>query len=216
MQNLATDHADALGLSGDTLIRECGAVWMIARQYIRLRRPIAYSDALRITTWHRGADKTPTVLRDFDIFAGEERVGEAVMSWVLANVATRKLVKPLSVPIVADSKRPAAVKDIVPAKIPLPEGMAKVLTRTVNYSDTDINGHMNNTRYADVACDALRYDRHSGRFIAEAQFNYLQESFPGDELDIFAAQHGGTHYVRGADGGGKPRFDVSLTILAIG
>ena len=212
VQNLSTAHANALGVGGDRMIAACGAVWMIVRQCLSLSRPIVYTDKLRITTWHRGPDKTPTVLRDFDIFVDDERVGEAVISWVLADIESRRLVKPLSVQILADSPRPAKVKDIVPAKIKMPDGLTQVMSRTVNYSDTDINGHMNNTKYADIACDAIRYDRLKNRFISEVQLNYLHESFPGDEINVLCAQHEPARYVRGTDSQGQPRFDVSLSL----
>ena len=212
MQNIATDHGEALGLGGRIMVAEYGAVWMMARTYLKLSRPIMNGDELRIITWHRGADKTAIVKRDFDIFIGDEYVGEAVISWVIADIASRRLMKPLSMPIVAVSSVPDVVKDIIPQKIKPPEGMVQEMVRIVRYSDTDINGHMNNTKYADIACDAVRYERMSGKFISEVQINYLQECFPEEELIILRGEQGGIEYVRGADKDGKARFDVSLKI----
>ena len=212
IQNIATDHGNALGVGGDVMAAEYGAVWMMARVCIRLFRPIAHGDELRITTWHRSADKTPIVNRDIDIFVGEKHVGEAVIAWVIVDLAERKLVKPLSLPCVVNSLRPSTVKDITPAKLKPPEHMAQEFVRVVRYSDTDINGHMNNTKYVDIACDAIQYDRFIGKFISEAQINYLHECFPGEELIIFRGEQDGCEYVRGTDSNGKARFDVSLKI----
>jgi len=212
MQNIATDHANSFGLGGDKMVADYGAVWMMARMYVRLSRPIANGDELRLTTWHRGADKTAVVNRDFDIFAGDERIGEAVISWVIVDVALRKLVKPLALTIVADSPVPRVVKDIVPAKIKPPEHMTQEMTRIVRYSDTDLNGHMNNTKYVDIACDAVQYEKLAGKFISEVQINYMQECFPGEELMISRGEQDGLEYVRGADKEGKVRFDVGLRI----
>jgi len=189
-----------------------GVVWMMARMYLRLFRPIVYGDELRMSTWHRGVDKSPIVLRDFDIFVGSERVGEAVISWIVASLATRKLVKPSSIPMIAESPKPAQVKDITPAKIKTPDGMTRQMSRVVSYSDTDINGHMNNTKYADIACDVIRFVTRGGQFISEAQLNYIYESFPGDEIIIFCAEQDSTHYIRGTDLQGQARFDVSLKL----
>jgi len=212
MQNIATDHANSFGLGGDKMVADYGAVWMMARMYVRLSRPIANGDELRLTTWHRGADKTAVVNRDFDIFAGDERIGEAVISWVIVDVALRKLVKPLALTIVADSPVPCVVKDIVPGKIKPPEYMTQEMTRIVRYSDTDLNGHMNNTKYVDIACDAVQYEKLTGKFISEVQINYMQECFPGEELMISRGEQDGLEYVRGADKEGKVRFDVGLRI----
>jgi len=212
MQNIATDHADSFGLGGDTMVTEYGAVWMMARMCVRITRPIVSGDKLRLTTWHRGADKTAIVNRDFDIFVGDEHVGEAVISWVIADIASRRLMKPLSMSVVANSPRPNIVKDIVPAKIKPPEHMAQEFVRTVRYSDTDINGHMNNTKYVDIACDAIHYEKLSGKFISEVQINYLHECFPGEDLLILRGVQDGLEYVRGTDKDGRARFDVSLKI----
>ena len=216
LQNMATEHADLLGIGGDVILAEHGAFWMMARLYLRLNRPIAFADReIAIHTWHRGATKSAIIYRDFDFFAGGEHLGEAVISWVLADVRDRKLVKPASIPEIRESPRPERVKDIVPAKIKLPEGLSQAMVRQVYYSDTDINGHMNNTKYADIACDAIRYENCCDQFLSELQINYLCECFPGDELFILRGGDGDIHYVRGTDAAGKNRFDVSMRLGVI-
>ncbi|MCL2368070.1 MAG: thioesterase [Oscillospiraceae bacterium] len=213
LQNLATDHAEVLGFGGDCIEAEYGAVWMMVRMDVRLTRPIAYDEALEIHTWHRGAPKSSVmVLRDFEVFAGGALVGEATMAWILADIASRRIMKPGKIQRLADSPRPERIKETIPAKIQMPDGLTKAMTRTIVYSDTDINGHMNNTKYADIACDAIRYEGIEGRFIAGVQINYLHECFPGDEIEVLCREVEDAHYVRGADFTGKSRFEVCLTL----
>lgn len=51
----------------------------------------------------------------------------------------------------------------------------------MHYSDTDVNGHVNNTRYADFACDAVELDRlPENQFLTEMQIGYLAECRRGD------------------------------------
>jgi len=110
LQNMATEHALELGLDGDKMIREHGVVWMMARLHLELMRPISFDDgAITIHTWHRGMGKTAAVFRDFDIFVGDERVGEAVTSWVLADIRDRKIVKPSSLSALLGNLRPTIV-----------------------------------------------------------------------------------------------------------
>ena len=55
----------------------------------------------------------------------------------------------------------------------------------MGYSDTDINGHVNNTRYADFVCDALRLEGlPRSRFLSELQIGYTAESRAGDVLTL--------------------------------
>jgi len=212
LQNMATEHALLLEIDGEKMIREYNAVWMLARLHLALARPIAYPDELTIRTYHRGATRAAAIYRDFDLFVGDELIGEATMSWVLADIRERRIIKPGSIPPVADSPRPAAVKDLIPEKIKTPSEMRAAMVRPVTYSDTDINGHMNNTKYADIACDVIRFDLCRGQFISQVQINYLQECFPGDDILVQRAEAGGAHFVRGTDSAGQARFEVRIRL----
>jgi len=215
LQNIATEHAEILGVGGDKVMAEHGAFWLIVRLYLKLNRPIRFGEALTIQTWHRGVIKSATIHRDFDLLVGDELIGEAVMSWVLADMEGRKIIKPGSVPALAASPRPAHVKEIIPAKVKMPDALEQAMVRPVYYSDTDLNGHMNNTKYADIACDAIQYDRCRGQFISEVQINYLHECFPGDEILVLRGEQDGVHYVRGTDTTGKNRFEVGMKLDSI-
>ena len=67
---------------------------------------------------------------------------------------------------------PDNVKEKQLKLIHTPKNRKKIYTKTVRYSDLDINGHMNNTKYADVLVDALSVDELKDRFISEMQLNY--------------------------------------------
>lgn len=110
LQDMATDHAEILGIERDYLLEEYHAVWILVRTWYKLLRPLKMGQTLRIKTWHRGA-KSLTVYRDFDFYVGEEYVGEAVAAWVIADIDSRKMLRPGSVPHMAQSPVPEAVKE---------------------------------------------------------------------------------------------------------
>ena len=214
MQNMATDHAEILGFDAERMTREHSAVWIMTRSLLQLKRPIRMGEALCIHTWPRPISRSISVFRDFDLFVDGEHVGEATMSWVLADIENRRMLKPSTISALVESPCPAVVKGVVPGKIQMPETLTPQMRRPVYYSDTDVIGHMNNTKYADIACDAIHYERCEAQFIAEMQINYLQESFPGDELPILHGVEDDVHYIRGTDGNGKSRFEVRLVLGA--
>ena len=215
LQHAATEHAISTGFGGDRMIADHRAMWLLARAHLIQFRPIVVEDAcVEVSTWCRDIGNSPIVLRDFDIVVGDELVGEAVTSWALVNVDTRKIVKPNTIPDLYKETYPDRAKDILPRKIMPPANMEKVMLRPVYYSDTDINGHMNNVKYADIACDVLQYDKIHNAFISEVLINYLQESFPGDQLIVLHAEKDGRHYVRGTNEDERSRFDVRLTLSA--
>ena len=85
--------------------------------------------------------------------------------------------------------------------------------RTLHYSDADVNGHVNNARYADFVCDALHLEKlGAGQFVSSLQVGFLHECRPGEALDLWVGQGEGTHYVHGTGLQGDSRFDAALTL----
>lgn len=75
-----------------------------------------------------------------------------------------------------------------------------------------MNGHVNNIKYADFVCDALRMeDLGPDRFVSSLQVGYQAECRAGETVDLFTGAAQGLQYVHGT-GGGKTRFDAAVTI----
>ena len=91
MQEAATEHTVRLGISSEDLARK-GAIWMLARMRYTLFRPIRGGEVLRVKTWGR-PPQGAYVLRDFELYVGEERVGEAVSVWVLGDLGHHSLLR---------------------------------------------------------------------------------------------------------------------------
>ena len=193
-----------------TLAAEDGAFWMLARSWYRLSRPLNYEDRLTIRTWHRGG-KSAIMYRDYDILVNGQPVGESVSAWVLANVNSRKLMRLSAIPELEGTGGGALCKTMTLAKLRQPGDLREAERRPMRYSDSDLNGHVNNTRYADFACDAVGMERLSGdRYLAELQIGYLAECRPGEVLTLQTSGLGDSRFVRGVDDAGKPRFESAL------
>ena len=210
LQNAATLAAEDGGFSREVLVERYGAFWMLARSWFHLERPLYWEDEITIRTWHRGG-KRAMMYRDYDIFAGGQQVGESVSAWVLASLQGHKLLRLGSIAELAETGGGALCKTMTLAKLHQPEGLLRKERRLMRYSDTDLNGHVNNTRYADFACDALELEGlPKDRFLAEMQIGYLAECRPGDRLDIQVGGKGDSRYVCGVDESGKSRFESAL------
>ncbi|MEG2421843.1 MAG: thioesterase, partial [Oscillospiraceae bacterium] len=98
-------------------------------------------------------------------------------------------------------------------KLRLPEELQLEESRRLHYGDADVNGHVNNARYADFLCDTLHLETMgAGRFVSQLQLGYLAECRPGEQLNLYTAQEGEKRYVRGTDQQKTPRFDGFLTL----
>ena len=95
----------------------------------------------------------------------------------------------------------------------MPERFDGVSLREMRYSDTDINGHINNIRYADFACDALHLERYGeGRFVRSFQLDYITECMAGETLSIDTAVNGNELYAHGVGEDGAERFLCAMTL----
>jgi len=92
LQEAATRASMALKVSGPEALEKYNTMWMINRIWVEVDAPIRWNDALTIKTWHRGASGASTY-RDFDIFRGGEKIGQAVTSWVMVYADTHKLMR---------------------------------------------------------------------------------------------------------------------------
>lgn len=212
LQEAATAAACALHASRDEMLDKYNAFWMLARVWYRLDEPLKWGERLRIRTWHRGG-RGASSYRDFDLFVNDAPVGEAVSLWVLANAQTHKPVRMAGIEEFQGTDGGALCKTRLLNKVRMPPDMTCAGTRSFRYSDLDVNGHVNNVRYADIVCDALHLERMGAeRFVSSLQVGYQAECRVGETVDLTTGSDGGAQYVHGADGAGKTRFDAMLTL----
>lgn len=210
-QDMATDHAEIMGLTRSYLMENFNACWLVVRSWYCLQKPLKLGQTLTIRTWHRGAAPL-IVYRDFDLYVGDELVGEAVAAWVVADVVSRKMLRPRDIEGIVNSPVPETVKALQLRPIRRPADPECVFSRTVRYSDLDVNGHMNNTKYADLILDAFTPEEMKGNYIAEMQLNYSQECKWGETLAVVRKFDGDGCYIDGCCEDGERRFEATLQL----
>lgn len=212
LQEAATSAACELHVSRDEMLAAYNVFWMLVRVWYRLDRPLHWDEGLTVRTWHRGG-RGAAMYRDFDLFVDGVQVGEAVSTWVLADIGTRKLFQLSKVMEFEGTTGGALCKDRTLHRVRLPKDLPLVEKRRLHYSDCDVNGHVNNARYADLVCDAVDLGTAGkGRFVSSLQVGYLAECRAGETLDIHTSEADGTWYVRGCGDGGEARFDAALEL----
>lgn len=208
LQRAITEHSQIVGTSRDDMLEKYNCYWMVLRIWLRLKRPIIWGETLTVRVTVRKPVGT-RVYRDCDLYIGQEHVGEAVTMWVLANRKTKRPIPLENLPELPNENLDT-VKSILLSRIKFPEKMELHDRRKLYYSDTDINGHINNTRYVDLACDAAELNiRPHGVFMQEILISYVNECFAGEELEIFRGKENGHLYFHGI-GNGADKFDCTI------
>lgn len=206
LQDAAGLAADMFHAANPQMIARHGHCWMVVRTRYTLERPLRWRDKLTVKTWHRGGAK-PLMYRDFDLIVNGEKAGEALSIWVLVNLADHSMTRPDDFPEFPGTDGGALIRTTSLPRLRLPADMPAGEVRALHYSDTDANGHVNNTRYADFICDALAlHQSPPGTFVRQMQVEYLHECRAGETLTLHTMERDGQHFVLGAGADGSPRF----------
>ena len=212
LQEAATQASLALHISGPEALEKYNALWMVTRNWVELDEPIHWNDLLTIRTWHRGAGGASSY-RDFDIVRDGKVIGQGVSLWVLVEATEHKLMKMKGLAEFQGTDGGVLNKSIKLRRASMPENFDSQSVREMRYSDTDINGHINNIHYADFACDAIHLERYGkGKFVRTFQLDYITECMAGETLSIDTAVDGNNLYVRGVGGDGAERFLCAMTL----
>lgn len=215
LQEAATQAALALGVSGPEILKKYHCMWMVTRNWAELDAPLRWNDQITVKTWHRGASGASTY-RDFDLFRDGRPIGQATSVWVMADVDQRKLFRIKDLTEFQGTDGGELKKSIRLRRPAMPEEFDGRARRELGYSDTDINGHVNNAHYADFACDSLHLERLGrDRFIRSFQIGYVSECRAGETLWVDTAARGDELFARGQGEDGGERFDFTLTLAGL-
>ena len=80
-----------------------------------------------------------------------------------------------------------------------------------SYSRCDMNGHLNNTRYADILCDALPWSVWEQGTVQDLLLFYHREVPRGESFTLSRARTGEKQYYFNGEREGKSAFEASIT-----
>ena len=206
LQEAATDHAAILGAGREKTL-DRGILWIVTLQQAVIRRMPRYDEPVQIVTWP-GKPKLMLLPRYYVI---EDEQGntliEASSFWALMDQNTRKTIFPEQSGIAFSDVQTGS--GIALPRPPQSPQTGETSTFSVPYSYIDQNGHMNNTRYFDLAEDhmppALR-----ARETRKVQTEYAREVLPDTEITLKHEVRGDTFLICGESAGQK-LFRLSLS-----
>lgn len=212
LQEAATQAALELGVAGPQIMEKYNCLWMVTRNWVDLDAPLRWNELITVKTWHRGASGASSY-RDFDLFRDGKPIGQGVSVWVMVDADEHKLFRMKNLTEFQGTDGGELCKSVRLRRPAMPGQFDARTRRDLRYSDTDINGHVNNIHYADFACDSLHLERQGrGKFVRAFQIGYVSECQAGETLWVDTAVQGDQLFARGEGGDGTERFDFSLTL----
>lgn len=195
MEESACYSADELGF-GYSVLQPKNIGFVIVNWHIQFFRPVRLGEKLTVHTWPIKPQKI-IVMRDFEFFVGEEKVGVATSRWGLVNLSdfsvlpTTMVFRPDSV---YNEERSVAVTNW---KIPRIQSETCTYSKVISYSDYDHYYHVNNTKYADLLMDAFSVDELEGKFFKNVNVSYIKQTKFAEKLDVYRSFTGEKWLIEG-------------------
>ncbi len=214
-QDMATEHAERLGVGRDILQND-NLIWVLTSARADIERYPVWNENIFIETWPLKPDKV-NFERDFLVYdENNDIIARAVTNWVIIDINSRKLKRSKAI----NSEFPDAGRersiDCSLGRINANVNMSEAYSKTVGYSDIDMNEHLNNSKYLDYIMDCFSVEDHKNYFTKSIEVNYIHEALPGDTIILkkgIDEEDGSTVYVEGINDGNsltvfKSRFKV--------
>ena len=207
-QEASIAHTEELGM-GRHMTLDRGLLWIVTHQRAEIARMPEYDETVTLRSWP-GETMHLLFPRYYDV-TGEDGTVLVRSSafWALIDEAERKMVVPaehgITVPA-ADEPPCLELPGLPPV---LPERNRESFTAPFSY--IDLNGHMNNARYFDLAEDRIG-EAAEGKRLQSVSVSYGAEIRFRQEITVTVGHEGDAWSVLGtAPEGKKPLFRMHFT-----
>ena len=174
-------HSDLAGY-GLKQIEETKISWVLLHWKFKVLKRIKYSDGkLRVKSWSRGAVHACTI-RDFEIYnSNNELCVVGTSKWALIHLENG-LMRLTPELLESYGTEPNIAIDFDFKKIKEPDTYLSVYNYTVSRRDLDINSHMHNLNYLDLAYETLPEDVWNNNTFDNVEIMYKKGALLGDKL----------------------------------
>ena len=174
-ENIGTYHSDLAGY-GPNDIERVRVSWVLLDWKLKVIKRPKYGQTLNVNTWGRTMKKFYTY-RDFEMFDEHNNLcAIGTSKWTLVNIDTGKLEK-LSEEVFEkyqiESKSVFNEEEL--DKLKELDNFSSEIEYKVSRRDIDINGHMHNLYYLDLAYDALPKEVFEQRPFNNVRIQYKKE-----------------------------------------
>ncbi|NLM09643.1 MAG: acyl-ACP thioesterase [Clostridiaceae bacterium] len=215
-QDTASMNVEKLGIGVDTLLERYSISWVLTKILVEINRIPAWNEKITVETWPHKPKKYEF---DRDYRVRDEKgnvIVSAISNWVLLDINTREIKKSEIIssdypvfPFIEERALDSRIRKLRPFG-----QLEAVYRKVIGYSDTDVNGHINNAKYIDYIMDCFSIEDHKKHTVKSIQVNYIKEVFPGDALVIFKdISKANLIYIEGVnEADQKPAFSAELII----
>ena len=196
LENLGNMHSEIAGY-GVTDMDRTRVSWILLSWKVKVIKRSKINDELNVKTWSAGIDRY-FAFRDFEV---TDQYGDivciATSAWSMINIDTGKICKmddEISRKYTQEDKH-IFDNEMKREKIAVPEDFESSGRFKITRSMIDLNKHLHNVYYYDIAREALPEDIVFEQEFDEFEILYKKEIKLEEEVEYYYTQKDGYHYV---------------------
>ncbi len=213
LEDISSYHSDSLGF-GARNMETTRLAWLLLEWRVHIHRHMQYGESYRVTTWSRGVCSPCTTLRDFEIFDEEGNLCVSASSkWTPVDAIEKKLLRVTNELLTiygTEEKQAFAEGELL--RLREPKNYAFEMPYRIRRKEIDLNGHLHNLCYLDIALEVLPDEVYHTRDFKDIRITYRKE-IKADEKDITCkyTEENGTHTIGIYGNNGTLRAVVALS-----
>ena len=188
-------HSNLVGF-GLKDIEKTKLSWVLLHWKLKILKKVKYTDGpIRIKTWSRGLVRACT-FRDFEAYDSKGNLFAIGSSkWTLIHLEkgllriTDDIIKKYEI------ENKSVFDELDFKKLLPPETFSNTYDYTISRRDIDINNHMHNLNYLDLAYEALPEEIYNNNSFTDIEIMYKKQGLLGDNVICLYSYENGEHFV---------------------
>lgn len=197
LENIGAYHSDKVGYGAND-VPQTKVVWILLGWKLNVIKRLKYGQTIHVKTWGRDVAKA-TTYRDFELYDEQNNLWAiATSKWALVNSENGRLTRiteEMKNKFDMETKSIFENREIKKIQLPSEQNYTNSIDYTVTRRDIDINGHMHNLYYLDIAYEALPEEVYLNRPYNNVQIQYKKEVKQGETVRCKYALYEGKHVV---------------------
>lgn len=178
-------------------IEETKISWVLLNWKVKIIKQIKYDgNPIKIKTWSRGV-KRASCFRDYELYnSNGELYAIGTSKWAVVHLENglMRVTDEIISKYIHDDKCVFG-EDFDFVKLKECDNYSNVYEYTVSRKDIDINNHMHNLNYLDLAYEALPKDIYESTTFNDFEIMYKTGAFLGDNVKCFYSKVENEHFV---------------------
>ncbi len=189
LENAFAKHSNSLKVGLEDIIKMGYTIVLLSWKLEINNRP-KYKDKIKVNTWVKETSKM-YFYRDFEIIINDDVAVKATSKWMLLDIKTFKPVMNLELikkqnPIDKDVFETRDIKRLKEL-----DNYSKKLKYYIRKSDIDLNNHVHNLNYIDMALEVI-----DDKYYSNIEIEYLKEIKYNDKIIVMSEKINDKYYIK--------------------